>query len=357
MTTAPQVNRFWPGPPAALLAVPLLLLAFGAGWAATRPRVENPHGRFREECGLCHGPSAWRPAQVSPKFDHAKFGFPLTGAHAVTACLGCHQSLDFSASPSQCVSCHQDPHRGEVGTECARCHSARSFVDRAPMVHAHQLTRFPLTGSHVALDCESCHKPSAQGQMQFVNTRAECGDCHMNEFRAAKAPDHVAGGFPTDCRSCHGATTWSSARFDHSSTSFPLVGAHRTVRCESCHAGNRFRGTARECAACHIADYDRAQPPHAAAGFAASACASCHNPGGWANATFDHDTRYFRIYAGGHAGRWTACSDCHSTPATFTSFSCLGCHPHADQTTTDSNHAGRSGYRYDSLACYSCHPR
>ena len=428
MTHATDLNRFRHVLAAALVLLPLL--ALGGAWAATRPRVENPHGRYREECGLCHGAAGWKPAQVSRKFDHAKFGFRLDGAHAAASCLGCHASLDFSAAQTQCASCHQDPHRGEMGTDCSRCHSARSFVDRGPMVRAHQLTRFPLTGSHGALDCEGCHKPTGQGQLQFVNTQAECRACHMTEFRSTRSPDHVAGAFPTDCQTCHTASTWSSARFDHSRTAFPLTGAHRTTACESCHAGGRYKGTARDCASCHQADYNRAQPPHASSGFAASACASCHTPAGWASAVFnhsatafpltgahvtatcqgchadgvykgkpsacqachmteftaaipnhpaagftaaacaschttttwtgakfDHDAQYFRIYSRGHAGRWNACTDCHSSATNFATFSCLGCHPHSDKATTDSHHAGRSGYRYVSTACYSCHTR
>jgi Zn finger protein HypA/HybF involved in hydrogenase expression len=142
----------------------------------------------------------WKPARISSKFDHGKFGFRLDGAHAAAACTGCHASLDFSSSSMQCASCHQVPHRGEMGIDCARCHSARSFVDRGPMVRAHQLTRFPLTGSHAGLDCEGCHQPAAQGRLQFVNTQAECRACHMNDFRAAKEPDHVGGGFSTSAR-------------------------------------------------------------------------------------------------------------------------------------------------------------
>ena len=559
---------------ALLLALPLLSL--GLAWAATKPRLENPHGRFREACAHCHDAGAWKPAHISRDFDHARFGFRLDGGHAAAACLDCHTSLDFSASTTQCASCHQDPHRGEMGTDCSRCHSSRSFVDRGPMVRAHQLTRFPLTGGHAALDCESCHHPSAQGQLQFVNTQAECRACHMDEYRAAKSPDHVAGGFPQDCQTCHSASTWDHARFDHARTSFPLTGLHRSVACASCHVGGRFAGTPRDCASCHRADYDRAQPPHAASGFAATACASCHNTGGWAGAgfnhdatafpltgahrstactschgdgvyagrstaciachqadydraqpphaasgfataacatchtttawagasfdhattafpltgahvaaacsschgdgvyagkstacqschmaqysgapinhtaagfaasacatchtttawagatynhdatlfpltgahrtttcqschsdavfhgkstaciachqsnydsavpnhvaagfvasacatchtttawtgaTFDHDSRYFRIYRSGHAGRWTACSDCHTSPSNFAVFTCLSCHPHSSKSITDAAHQGRSGYRYDSTACYSCHTR
>jgi hypothetical protein len=48
------------------------------------------------------------------------------------------------------------------------------------------------------------------------------------------------------------------------------------------------------------------------------------------------------------------CATCHTTPNVFTVFSCItGCHP---RTTVDSHHSGNSAYRYDSAACYACHP-
>lgn len=341
----------------ALVIVLLPALVLGVAWGAARPRLANPHGRFQGECALCHGPQGWKPARISPRFDHARFGFRLEGAHAAASCLECHRSLDFTASTMACASCHQDPHRGEMGTECSRCHSSRSFVDRGPMLRAHQLTRFPLTGSHAALDCESCHRPAAQGQMQFVNTRAECRACHMDDYRGARDPDHVGGAFPLECQSCHVPSTWHRARFDHDRTGFPLTGAHRSAACASCHPGGRYAGTPKTCVSCHQSDYDTAQPPHAAAGFAASACAGCHNTTSWAGATFDHDSRYFRIYNGGHARRWSSCSDCHTTAGNYAAFNCLSCHPHSDKAQTDSHHVGRSGYRYDSAACYSCHTR
>lgn len=356
---SPPVRR---GIAALLVVLPLVALGAAGSQArsaspAARARPENPHGSFRGECVDCHGPEGWKPARIGRKFDHAKFGFRLEGAHAAASCMSCHRTLDFAASTMQCASCHQDPHRAEMGTDCARCHSARSFVDRGPMLRAHQLTRFPLSGSHAGLDCESCHPPVAQGRLRFVNTQAECRACHMDQYRSARDPDHAASGFSTECQACHTSTTWSRARFDHARSGFPLTGAHRTAACASCHSGGRYTGTPRDCIACHQQDYDTAQPAHAAAGFAASACASCHNTTAWAGATFDHDSRYFRVFRGGHAGRWSSCNDCHTVPSNFTSFDCLGCHPHSDRTKTDDKHRGRSGYRYESTSCYSCHAR
>jgi hypothetical protein len=68
-----------------------------------------------------------------------------------------------------------------------------------------------------------------------------------------------------------------------------------------------------------------------------------------------HDAAYFPIYSGAHAGRWSGrCSTCHTNPASYPTFTCLTCHQKPDM---DAKHAGRTGYSYDSNACYRCHPR
>lgn len=338
---------------AVVIALPFIALA--TSLAARRPATANPHGSFKEECGLCHGAKGWKPAQISSRFDHAKHGFPLEGAHAAANCTSCHASLDFSQAKTECRSCHEDPHLGELGIDCARCHGARSFLERGPMVRAHRLTRFPLTGSHATLDCETCHPVTSQGHMRFVGVRAECGACHLQEYQAA--PDHVASAFPLQCQSCHSTMTWSGARFDHRSTGFPLTGAHVGVACARCHGDGVYRGKPTDCASCHMDDYNSASPDHRAAGFTTGACATCHSTQSWSGADFNHDQNWFPIHSGAHQGRWSACSDCHTSPTDFGQFTCLSCHPHSDRAETDGHHNEVSGYRYDSPGCYSCHPR
>ena len=338
------------------IAAAVVVLHAASTFAQVRPRVDNPHGKFRDECSMCHGADAWKITKIAPKFDHAKYGPRLEGAHASANCMVCHTSLEFAQARTQCVSCHQDPHRGEMGIDCARCHGARSFTDRGPMVRAHQLTRFPLTGSHAGLDCESCHAPTAQGHLQYVGTTAECQGCHMPQYQSAKNPDHVAGHYPTDCATCHASTTWIGAGFNHDATTFPLTGKHRGAACSSCHGDGVYAGKPIACMSCHTTDYNTAQPPHLAAGFAASACASCHTTTTFTGATFNHDGPWFPIYTGRHAGMWSSCATCHTNTSNYAVFTCLSCHPHDDKASTDSHHAGRSGYSYDSNACYRCHP-
>lgn len=338
----------------AVAVVLLSLLLPLAGWtlrseAAAAPRAENPHGTFKEECAHCHTASSWKISRVSTSFDHTRYGFPLAGAHASAACTACHKSLDFTQAKTQCISCHQDPHRGEMGTDCARCHGSRSFVDRGPMVRAHQLTKFPLTGSHAAIDCESCHKGTEQGHMRFVGTQADCKGCHLPLYQAAKTPDHVAGGFPQECQACHATVAWSPARFNHDASGFPLTGSHRAVACVQCHTGGRYGGTSKECASCHQADYNRATPSHAASGFPANACAGCHNTTSFSGASFDHNTTSFAL-TGAH--RTAACNTCHGDGVYNNKpTACISCHT-TDYSAATPTHTPSS---FPQTACASCH--
>jgi cytochrome c553 len=347
---------------AAILAVLAMLAALPSGAArsaspAASAIPENPHGSFRGECALCHGAEGWSPAKITPRFNHAKFGFALEGAHAAAECRACHATLDFSQEKTHCASCHQDVHQGELGTECARCHTPRSFIDRTAMVRAHLLTRFPLEGRHASLDCESCHPPTPSGHMRFVGTPPNCSGCHMNDYNAATVPDHAASGFPTTCNECHTMVGWTPARFDHKHTAFPLTGAHLRTPCMSCHGDGVYKGKNTACVSCHQPDYDGASdPPHGPAGFS-TACATCHTTTSWAGATFNHDAAFFPIYSGVHNGKWSSCTTCHNVPSSYLQFTCFSCHPHDDQAGTNSHHTRVPTYSYNSADCYRCHPR
>jgi hypothetical protein len=313
----------------AALAALLLVLAPPA-----RAQDEDyPHGDYQGDCTECHGGESFLPIQVTPEFRARTHPMPLLAAHDLPSCRACHETLDFTKSRRECVACHQDPHRSELGTDCARCHVPRTFIDRRRMQELHQGTRFPLRGSHRALDCEDCHGAQPQGALRWVNTPTECVACHRAAYDGAQSPNHVAAGFPVECDLCHVPTVWEAARFDHVLATQP-------------------------CVTCHLPDYQGATDPnHAAAGFPTT-CETCHQPGGsWSNGTFDHDGPNFPIYTGGHAGRWDSCSTCHTNPSNYTVFTCFGCHPHSDRAETEETHEDVRGFSYNSNACYACHPR
>ncbi len=320
--------------------------------AAVTPQVAtpNPHGSFKQDCALCHRAESWTPAKPTAEFDHSRFGFPLDGSHKDVPCLLCHTSLEFAeTSGSRCADCHQDVHRGEMGIDCARCHTTRDFIDRAEAVRQHRLGRFPLTGAHLTTDCAACHRPQAGSAMRFAGTAETCEGCHLADYQAAKNPDHVAGGYSTDCARCHSTSSFAGGTFDHSATAFPLTGAHIGVQCASCHGEGPPARVSAECVSCHRADYDATTAPaHASVGFPTD-CARCHGTASWDGASFDHAVTGFAL-TGRHAG--AECAACHGTgPIGPLSPECVGCHRGEYDATTNPPHAG-TGFP---TSCADCH--
>jgi len=283
---------------------------------------------------------------------HATNTFPLTGAHVSVGCESCHIGGQFTGLDTACVSCHLDDFTQTTApnhlaasfpNDCTLCHSTAAWVGAG---FEHNQTQFPLTGAHVSLDCETCHVGG-----QFIGLDTACVSCHDDDFSGTIDPNHLAAGFSTTCELCHNTSGWPGAVFDHSTTRFPLLGAHTTATCISCHVGDVFAGTPTDCFACHSTEYQSVTDPnHLAAGFSTT-CEDCHGNTTWTGATFDHS---FPIYSGAHnPERWDSCSTCHTNPSNFTVFSCLSCHS-ASETNDDHSEVG--GYVYESISCYSCHP-
>jgi hypothetical protein len=279
--------------------------------------------------------------------------FPLVGQHTQQACTACHKNNVFAGTPRDCVGCHRDaynrttspPHAAAgFGTTCETCHKASDPGFRgATFNHA---TVFPLVGQHAQQACAACHKNNV-----YRGTARDCVGCHRSAYDRTTSPPHASAGFGTSCETCHKATdsSFRGATFNHA-TVFALVGQHATQACAACHKNNVYRGTARDCVGCHRTNYDRTtSPAHAAAGFGLT-CETCHRAtdSTWRQGTFNHR---FPI-----TGRHNApCSTCHQAGQAYQNFTCLTCHEH-DQASMDRQHRGRNGYRYESRACYSCHP-
>lgn len=340
------------------LGMVLLLSISGLGYGQ---EVVNPHGKLLSglDCSNCHRSDAWKPVKAHMDFNHANTSFKLIGKHALLSCQSCHLKLKFDepqTTQSNCISCHVDIHQGKLGTNCMDCHNQSSFhlINGRAM---HQRTGFPLTGAHAVISCESCHTTRRNGA--FTALDPSCYSCHAQDFKNAKIIDHVANNFSTDCRKCHSTTGWGASTFDHAAVSggFALLGAHKQLRCESCHTAPSFASkfptkNDQDCYTCHTADYKRA---HSGTGFPTT-CTDCHNLNNWNGADFTaHDTKYFPIYSGTHKNTWTNCQTCHTNPGNYATFSCFNCHEH-NKSTTDSRHSEVRGYQYISTACYSCHP-
>ncbi len=291
-------------------------------------------------CEDCHRPTTWG----GQGFTHSSF--PLTGAHAQTACNLCHAGNSYAGTPRGCVDCHQadydattNPDHTAAGfpTDCRLCHNATSWI---PALFTHNT--FALTGSHRLLGCNQCHTGGV-----FAGLPSDCADCHQSDYDGTTEPPHAAAGFATDCEMCHTTIQWDDAVLDHST--YPLTGAHLAINCSQCHVGGVFGGTPRNCVDCHLSDYQgTTNPDHQAQGFS-TACEGCHGTDAWLGATFNHA---FPITSGDHNG--FACTECHLNIGS-NDFSCTHCHEHR-QSEADDEHDDVNGYTWDSAACYNCHP-
>ena len=96
------------------------------------------------------------------------------------------------------------------------------------MIRAHVATRFPLRGTHRAIDCEDCHSAAGPGSLQYVKTPVDCVACHLDSYLSTIDPDHQAEGFPQTCESCHSTQAWLPAGFNHALLAPGAV-------CASCH--------------------------------------------------------------------------------------------------------------------------
>ncbi len=312
--------------------------------------------QFTHDCLTCHSTVAWKPST----FNHSATTFPLVGAHVSTTCVSCHTNGVFKGLPSDCFSCHQNnfnnttnPNHAtsQFSHDCLTCHSTTAWK---PSTFNHASTSFPLLGAHAAVICSDCHKNG-----QYKGTSMVCYDCHVTAFNGTTTPSHVTSQFSHDCLTCHSNVAWKPATFNHSTTAFPLVGAHISATCVSCHKNGQYKGTSTDCFSCHQTDYTTSKnPAHTTANFP-TACISCHTTTAWIPSTFNHAT-YFPIASGDvhPPGIWSTCTaECHTNTSNFKVFSCITCHQH-DKTIMDSKHLGIvSGYVYDSNQCYRCHPK
>ena len=78
--------------------------------------------------------------------------------------------------------------------------------------------------------------------------------------------------------------------FDHLTTGFELTGQHRDLLCESCHVNAIFKGTPKDCAACHgVGTAVRATAKPVTHILSTNKCEACHTPVAWNPAVnFDH---------------------------------------------------------------------
>ncbi|MFK8048989.1 MAG: cytochrome c3 family protein, partial [Halioglobus sp.] len=140
------------------------------------------------------------------------------------------------------------------------------------------------------------------------------------------------------CQDCHTPEDWSGKIFEHGETEFPLLGNHQEVRCNACHADNKYEETPTQCNSCHaINDVHE--------GVNGNQCDSCHSEKGWDEVSFDHNVDTEFALNGGH--KTLACNACHEQSAVERKLAtaCVECHREDDE------HSGGNGDSCD--ACHS----
>jgi len=279
-------------------------------------------GKLGKKCAQCHQSTAWPKA----KFNHDKTKFPLKGRHKRVSCGSCHAGSRYKNTPKNCISCHSidDAHTGKNGKKCQTCHVPAKW--KKLIFNHDRKTKFKLEGRHKKVKCSSCHT----GPIYKKKLKTNCVACHRQD-------DIHLGRNGSKCASCHTSRKWSSARFDHDKTKFPLRGKHSKISCELCHEGDVHKEKlSTSCYACH-----QTSDPHK--GQQGKHCQYCHNDSGWKKRiVFDHDLTPFPLI-GQHAT--VPCEECHLSQ-TFkdTSLDCVSCHK------DDDTHKGYLGKE-----CQTCH--
>ncbi len=289
------------------------------------------------ECSSCHSVQGFKPTTYGVK-EHAGSAYPLLQKHAVVDCAKCHipkgKDTLYRLKFAQCTDCHKDQHESQFAAapylnRCDQCHDLRGYRPSTFTLAKHKQTRFQLTGGHVATPCADCHKPAsdlkgearATAAPQVRNTaiyhfeNRSCTVCHQDPHKGQFKDRMQQTG--TGCETCHNTDSWRDLRkFDHSRTSFPLLGAHRATACIDCHKppdlGTKlvnadFKAAPTKCEQCH----ENIHGPQFANAANITPCADCHNSLRWKPSLFDHERRTTFSLKGAHQN--VRCGACHKS--------------------------------------------
>ncbi len=262
-------------------------------------------------------------------------------------CAKCHKRFNKAAQTHLCQDCHKEVRkdieqkqgfhgRFKVQRECRDCHTdhkgrTENIAPINEQTFNHSETDFPLKGAHAdtkKVECKACHKP----KIKYRDAPSECYACH-------KKDDKHKGKLGPACADCHTEGSWKETtnKFDHSKTRFLLRGKHAEVKCEDCHANERYKNTPMDCYSCHKKDdYHK--------GVFSPKCETCHGEKDWKTSTFNHDKDTKYPLKGKHAK--VKCESCHKKPVASekTPTACIACHQ------KDDKHKGNFGPK-----CQTCH--
>lgn len=273
-------------------------------------KLAEAHRSIEPECDLCH--ERFRKKGQADK------------------CLACHDHADVASDIKEKKGLHGRLQRqGKV--LCETCHTEHKGRDTdisglSPQGFDHSQTDFVLRDSHLGTECRLCHESGKKRRA----APSDCYSCH-------KTQDVHKGKLGEKCADCHTEKKWSTTKFDHDKTEFPLKGRHQETACLLCHEGNRYKDTPKQCIDCH-----RFNDVHK--GAYKEKCETCHVPDKWQQIDFDHNKNTKFPLRGNH--RETQCSSCHKKELykEKPKKECVACH------LNDDWHKGRNGKK-----CESCH--
>lgn len=281
----------------------------------------------------------------------------LSKAHSflegISKCTQCHELGEASIITQKCLNCHTPIEKSIleftgfhgrdeiIEQSCSNCHKDHFGID-FDVLHFdstefnHEITGFELDGSHMDIDCGSCHNETSfivdstviayfnsfdlipGRESTFLGLNSECRTCHVS--------DNVHGEqfLAESCASCHTADQWEEAsNFDHVDARFQLTGKHIDVACTDCHEPMMFEDTLitrfveipfESCENCHE-DVHEGRMTHQNG--VNRTCESCHSTEGWhrisgsfSESTFSHEETGYPL-VGAHIN--ISCRDCHSS--------------------------------------------
>ncbi|MGB5032008.1 MAG: hypothetical protein WBO76_07845 [Saprospiraceae bacterium] len=273
-------------------------------------------GKFETDCKKCHNQESFRANKNLDQFNHNLTNFPLEGKHQSLDCKKCHKTKMTDPLPHEfCNQCHTDYHHGEfaqhkIYNDCSSCHTVQNFKGTTFSIEQHQQSPFPLKGAHLATACNACHQKD--GKWNFRNIGKQCIDCHEDFHKG-----YIDQSFyvPNQCLNCHAEESWNEVHFDHSKTSFPLLGKHLETQCNKCHFTKElnkpivqnFKGKSKECNLCHKNPHGNQFTENNI-----TDCNRCHGFDDWKASKFNHNNSRFPL-KGEHIV--VTCDKCHKAEA------------------------------------------
>ena len=316
-----------------------------------------------QKCASCHGEHFGRDFNVirfdTLDFNHRLAGYILEGKHSKIACLACHtgnhiqnktsqkkEGLTFLGLGTSCLSCHKDYHQNTLSSDCVSCHNQEQFKP-APLF-SHDKTKFVLKGKHQSVDCIKCHKIEKRNNKDFQVFAgigySNCTDCHEDVHKNR---------FGQNCTKCHTENSFQAVKglntFDHSTTAYPLKGAHISVDCAKCHKG-RYTNPVKHsrCTDCHE-DYHEGQFLNAGV---SPDCSECHSITTFKTSDFSiekHNQSAFQL-KGSHLA--TPCFQCHKKEEKWAfrkiGTECIDCHKNEHEGFMQKKFLADNG-------CANCH--